>query len=319
MAEYDLLEQFRTDVIEGLRAKQKRLPSRYFYDAEGDAIFQRIMRMPEYYLTRCEDEILGQQADAVIDAIAGDAHEFDLLELGAGDGTKTKHLLRRLIALGRAPFYRPIDISRNALDALGASLRQELPTLRFRGEQREYFDVLGEPLGGDRTKAILFLGSNIGNLDWVEAAELLAGIGRTMGPRDRLMVGFDRRKDPMLVLRAYDDPAGHTRDFNLNLLRRINRELGADFDLERFVHVPVYDPFTGCASSYLVSTCLQEVHLDGVEQGFRFRAWEAIHTEISQKYDQEEIAALGAQAGLRITHSFSDRKDYFTDAVFMRA
>ncbi|MEZ4806138.1 MAG: L-histidine N(alpha)-methyltransferase [Flavobacteriales bacterium] len=308
---------FRRDVIEGLTQVPKRIGSRYFYDAEGDRLFQAIMASPDYYVTRAEEEILRDQTDAVLEALVNGHARFSLFELGAGDGTKTKHLLRRALDQGRDPLYRPIDISEHVLDELGTALKKELPTLRFQAEQGEYFEAIRRTFTDPgEAKAVIFLGSNIGNLTRERAIELLKGVGDHLGPNDRFLVGFDRKKDPAIILRAYNDRAGITRDFNLNLLRRMNRELGTDFDLDGFVHAPVYCPATGRALSYIVSTRDQVVHMPGVDAPIAFKAWEALHTEISQKYDRTMIEDLAHHAGLRITATFTDDKGYFTDVVF---
>ncbi len=309
--------EFRAHVLEGLGSEPKRISSRYFYDAQGDLIFQRIMAAPEYYLTRAEEEILRDQTDAVLNALCGTTGSFDLVELGAGDGTKTKHLLRHALATGRTPVYRPIDISPHVLEQLGDSLRQEMPDMRFEPIVAEYFQALqqlsstkGQP------KAILFLGSNIGNLDRTRAITMLRGIVEHLASGDRLMIGFDLKKDPDTIRSAYNDAGGHTRDFNLNLLTRMNRELGCDADLSKFMHAPMYDPASGCAKSHLLSTCDQVLHIPGAEAPIALRKWEAIHTEISQKYDSHMIQDLAESAGLRITAKFTDSKGHFTDVVF---
>ena len=309
--------EFRTDVLAGLASTPKKISSRYFYDAEGDRLFQKIMATEDYYVTRAEDEILREQTDAVLQALANGHMKFSLFELGAGDGAKTKHLLRRALEMGRDPLYRPIDISENVLEQLGSTLKKELPTLRYHAEQGEYFEAIERSFTDtSEAKAVLFLGSNIGNLVHERAIELLKGVAQYLGPNDRFLVGFDRKKDPATIRRAYNDSEGHTRAFNLNLLRRINNELGADFDLDGFVHTPVYDPASGRALSYIVSTRDQEVHIPGAEKAFHFKAWEALHTEISQKYDDEMIADLAKRSGLRIAEQFTDSKGYFSDVVF---
>lgn len=310
-------EQFRADVIHGLEQQSKRISSRYFYDAEGDRIFQRIMDAPEYYLTRAEEEILRDQTDALLNALVGEERDFDLYELGAGDGTKTKHLLRRALEQERDPIYRPIDISAHVLDELGAALTTELPRLRFEPMVAEYFQALRElPRTASRPKVILFLGSNIGNLDRDHAIAMLKGVAKRLGPMDRFLIGFDLKKDPATILRAYNDAGGHTRDFNLNLLHRMNRELGADFKPEHYIHAPVYDPATGRALSYIVSTCNQVVRIPGATYPIHFRKWEALHTEISQKYDSAMIEDLAEASGLRITAQFTDTQGHFSDVVF---
>jgi dimethylhistidine N-methyltransferase len=310
-------DTFRHDVIDGLTQDPKRISSRYFYDAEGDRLFQAIMASPDYYVTRAEEEILRDSTDAVLEALVNGHERFSLFELGAGDGTKTKHLLRRALEQGRDPVYRPIDISRNALEVLHDALKKELPTLRFQAEQGEYFEAVQRSFkDASEAKAVLFLGSNIGNLPRERAIELLKGVADNLGPADRFLVGFDRKKDPATIRRAYNDREGHTRDFNLNLLARMNKELGANFELDAFVHAPVYCPATGRALSYIVSTKDQEVLIPGADVPIVFRAWEALHTEISQKYDMPMIEDLAKHAGLRITASFTDSRGYFTDVVF---
>lgn len=310
-------EEFQAHVLAGLAAAPKRISSRYFYDAEGDRLFQRIMASKDYYLTRAEDEILREQTDAVLHALADDHRRFSLFELGAGDGAKTKHLLRSALLAGRDPLYRPMDISPHVLEQLGRSLKKELPQLRFQEEQGEYFETIERSFSDpSEAKAVLFLGSNIGNLEHARAVSLLNNIASHLGPDDRLLVGFDRKKDPATILRAYNDSEGHTHAFNINLLRRINRELGADFVPENFIHVPVYDPSSGRALSFLVSITDQAVHIPGAEEPVRFRAWEALHTEISQKYDDAMINDLAERSGLRVTDQFTDSRGYFTDVVF---
>lgn len=311
------VDEFRSHVIQGLNSEPKRIASRYFYDAEGDLIFQRIMAAPEYYLTRAEEEILREQTEAVLQALCGSSRSFDLVELGAGDGTKTKHLLRKALATGRKPVYRPIDISPHVLEQLGTALRQELPELRFEPIVAEYFQALKQLSSEkEQPKAILFLGSNIGNLDRTRAIAMLRGIAEELSASDRLMIGFDLKKDPDTIRSAYNDKGGHTRDFNLNLLKRMNRELGCDADPSKFMHAPMYDPADGCAKSYLLSTCDQVLHLPGADAPIALRKWEAIHTEISQKYDPHMIQDLAESAGLRITAEFTDSKGHFTDVVF---
>ncbi|MDZ4673031.1 MAG: L-histidine N(alpha)-methyltransferase [Gemmatimonadota bacterium] len=311
------LKEFRADVLAGLAQEPKAISSRWFYDAAGSQLFQRIMASPDYYLTRAEDEILREQADDIVQALAPAGAEFDLFELGAGDGAKTKHLLRRALERGRRPHFRPIDISPHALRDLETSLATELPTLSVTGVVGEYLEAVQGALSDPGyPKAVLFLGSNIGNLDREHTITLLRTISAQLGSGDRLLVGFDLKKDPATIRRAYDDRDGITRDFNLNLLRRMNRELGADFQVQQFVHAPVYCPATGRAISYLVSTCDQEVRLPGAAGPVSFRAWEAFRTEISQKYDPAMIADLAAHAGLRILREFTDRDGLFSDVVF---
>ena len=310
-------DEFRAHVLTGLAAAPKKLSSRYFYDAEGDRLFQRIMASEDYYVTRAEDEILREQTDGVLKALANGHKHFSLFELGAGDGAKTRHLLRHALEQGRDPLYRPIDISENVLEQLGRRLKKEFPALRYHAEQGEYFEAIERGFTDpSEPKAVIFLGSNIGNLTHERAIALLKGVAEYLGPNDRFLVGFDRKKDPATIRRAYNDREGYTSAFNLNLLHRINNELGADFKVDRFIHTPEYDPSSGRALSYIVSTCDQVVHIPGADKPFHFKAWEALHTEISQKYDDEMIENLAKHAGLRITERFTDSKGYFSDVVF---
>lgn len=309
---------FARDVEAGLTAEKKYLMSRYFYDHSGDRIFQKIMRMPEYYLTDAELEIFTTQTREIIEAWACHPDGFDLVELGAGDGFKTKHLIKGLIAADKLFKYRPIDISSSVLDQLKENL-EHIDALEIDGISGEYFDALKHLNNQDgRQKIILFLGSNIGNLTPAEAADFLAQIGATMQNSDALMVGFDLKKDPRLVHAAYDDPHGFTRDFNLNLLKRINRELGGNFDVEKFQHAPYYNPHLGRAVSYLVSTCEQTVHLSELNTSIHFNAWEAIHMEISQKFDLPMIHALAEGSGLVVDQVFTDSRGYYVNALLKR-
>jgi L-histidine Nalpha-methyltransferase len=309
-------EKFRNDVIAGLSAPLKKIPSRYFYDSTGDELFRQIMTSPDYYVTRCEMEIFRIHGSAITRALTNDAETFEVVEFGAGDGTKTKRLLRKWITRKQVPHYRPVDISRHVLDALQQDLATELPELQVRplhGDQAEVLDDTNFNEGMHRI--FLMLGANIGNMDRGESVLFLRRIASRMKAGDTLMVGFDLKKDPRVVRRAYDDRAGVTRQFNLNLLHRMNMELGADIHIDKFAHEPAYDPLEGRAMSFLVSKEEQWVNIPGAPQPFHFKAWEAIHTETSHKYDMELIEAIARDSGLRITSTFKDKKGYFADVV----
>jgi L-histidine Nalpha-methyltransferase len=307
---------FRRHVIEGLLAAEKRISSAYLYDATGDRIFQSIMASPDYYVSRCEAEIFRTHSSAITRALAEDVEQFELLELGAGDASKTTRLLRKWCSKGARPVYRPADISSNILDELRRKLSQEMQGLQVDPVQGEYFDILERlPEPGAMHRVLLFLGSSIGNLEREEAVRLMRRMACRMGSTDRLMIGFDLKKDPRIIRRAYDDRAGLTREFNINLLHRINRELGADLHIDLFRHEPVYDPFEGKALSYLVSTQEQQVNIPGAPGPILLQPWEAIHTETSQKYDLQMIDAMADSAGLQVISTFLDRRSYFADVV----
>nr|WP_293302993.1 L-histidine N(alpha)-methyltransferase [Allomuricauda sp.] len=310
---------FEQEVYEGLTAHPKRLSSKYFYDEVGDKLFQDIMAMPEYYLTDCEFAILENHKDEIVDLFKADGSAFSLFELGAGDGKKTKVLLRHLIKSGVTFDYRPIDISQNALDQLEQSLHEEIPEVEINPIQGTYFDTLRD-IGNSngKRKVILFLGSNIGNLLHPQAVEFLGNLRNSINKGDLLFMGFDQKKNPQTILDAYNDKMGITEAFNKNILARINKEMGGNFELDNFLHWEVYDPETGTAKSYLVSKIGQEVWIENLDLEVSFKRWETIHTEISQKYDDEVVAWLAREAGLKMTTSFSDREDNYKDYVFTK-
>ena len=306
---------------QGLSATPKSLSSKYFYDETGSQLFQQIMALPEYYPTRTELAIFEAQGAAIGQALgagAGAGEPLAVVELGAGDGLKTKLLLRELLAArpGAAPTYVPVDISPSALDGLIETLRQELPNLPTEPLAAEYGAALRELATRPGAKAVLFLGSNIGNFGPAEQQQFLAALAAPLTPADRLLVGFDLRKDPRRIRAAYDDAAGVTAAFNFNLLRRLNAELDADFQLTDWQHFPDYDPGTGAMRSWLVSGRAQTVRVGALGgQAFEFAAWETIHTENSYKFTRPQIEALAAGAGLRVVAVFEDENHDFADVV----
>lgn len=317
---YDTIVEsaFRQDVVQGLSAPLKALPSKYFYDAAGDELFRQIMACPEYYLSRAEAQLLREHSAAIIGACAAQLGPFDIVELGAGDGSKTVHLLREAQRQGCCQRYLPLDISANTLAYLHRTLAPQLPGLAIEGIAGEYLPALEQALAGStRPTLVLFLGATIGNLLPAEAEAFCRQVHARLRPGDLLLVGFDLKKDPATILAAYNDRAGLTRDFNLNLLRRINDELGADFDLTAFAHYPVYDPGTGACKSYLISQRPQRVTLaDGT--AFDFAPDEAVYMEVSQKYSPPEIDALGQAAGFAPMHTYSDAHRHFADVLWQR-
>ncbi|MBE7641022.1 L-histidine N(alpha)-methyltransferase [Salegentibacter sp. BLCTC] len=309
---------FEEDVYKGLTSFPKYLLSKYIYDQKGDKLFQQIMEMPEYYLTNCELNIL-EHHKAAIAEIFNKEGGFDLIELGAGDGKKTKILLQHLVAKKYDFNYLPIDISQHVLEELRDSLKNEIPEVKVKIQQGTYFKTL-ENLAdyNNRRKVILVLGSNIGNLLHENAINFLRNIQKAMNFEDRLFMGFDQKKDPQKILDAYNDKTGITEAFNKNLLARINKELDANFNLGNFKHWETYDPETGTAKSYLVSRVKQKVAIKKLELEVCFDAWESIHTEISQKYDDAVVAWLAKEAGLEIQTSFQDQDNWFKNYVFRK-
>lgn len=308
---------FARDVLDGLSQQPKRLSSMYFYDERGDRLFQDIMHMPEYYLMNCELDIFEQQKAQILQAIG--LEHFHLLELGAGDGFKTRVLLRHFIEQAVDFEYQPIDISPNVLLELEQSLREELPELNVHVLPGDYFKVLHEVKETDSTpKVVLFLGANIGNYAHERAVAFLKHLNEELNSGDKLLIGFDLKKDPETILNAYNDPAGITAAFNLNLLERMNRELGADFNTEDFRHWETYDPVSGATRSFIVSKKAQQVYIQALGRSFHFDAWEAINVELSQKYSLTEIENLAEAAGFQIEQHFTDDRGYFVDSLWRK-
>jgi len=309
---------FYHDVMNGLKASQKYLQSKYFYDEAGDKLFQQIMASPEYYPTRCEMEILQHRSGQIARWFADSGEPFDLVELGPGDATKSWWLLKELLK-EKAPFtYYPIDISSNVIGWLGNRLPASLPGLQMQGLNGEYLDRMEYVSNiSDKRKVVLFMGANIGNMTMQQAIIFCRQLHDRMRPGDLLMIGFDLKKHPKTILDAYNDSQGITRAFNLNLLRRINRELDADFAIQQFEHYPVYDPGTGACKSYLVSLADQQVHF-GSGETIHFAENEAIFMEISQKYDLAETEYMARQSGFKPQHSFFDSKKWFADILWQR-
>jgi L-histidine N-alpha-methyltransferase len=312
-----MIEQFKKDVDAGLSAVNKSLSSKYFYDKKGDALFVEIMHSDEYYLTRAELEIFQNQTSAIIDSLnLSKESYFELVELGAGDGLKTKELLRSLANQNYTFDYFPIDISQNALDQLKHSLKTELPQVAVEPKQGDYLKVLESLKQTKNQKVILFLGSNIGNMTDGLAATFMEKLSDSLAPGDKLLLGVDLIKSKEVVLPAYNDSKGFTRAFNLNLLDRINQELGGDFVVENFKHAPEYSESEGIAKSYLVSTINQEAKISSLQKTFRFEAGEKIFMEISRKYNDEIISYITRDTQLRVIAKFTDSKGYFANYVF---
>lgn len=309
---------FAEDTYKGLTSYPKYLLSKYIYDQRGDKLFQQIMEMPEYYLTSCEFNILKMNAGEIVNSF-GSPDGFDLIELGAGDGKKTKILLKELIDKKYQFDYLPVDISQHVLDELELSLKEEMPEVNVKVQQGTYFKTL-EKLSeyNSRKKVILVLGSNIGNLLHEKAVDFLANIAKAMHPDDMLFMGFDQKKNPQTILDAYNDKAGITEAFNKNLLLRINKELGGNFDEESFLHWESYNPETGTAKSFLVSKKAQKMSIEKLGLEVKFEAWESIHTEISQKYDDEVVNWLADEAGLAVETYFNDEDNCFKNYIFRR-
>ncbi len=303
------------DVYAGLTATPKTLPPKLFYDARGSELFEQITALPEYYLTSTERRIFEQYAAEMVTAAGEDLR---VVELGAGSAAKTVILLRELARQqGTASFY-PVDVSSAALEEADERLRRLVPQIELHPVVADY--TLGLPflhaLRG--RKLILYIGSSIGNFEPMEAAAVLARIRQSMSRGDALLLGTDMRKSPELLVPAYDDRAGVTAEFNKNILHRINRELRADFDVDRFAHRAIWNSAESRIEMHLESLREQSVHLRDLDLTIPFHRGETIHTENSYKFTPERIASIADNAGLFVERTWSDERNWFTVHLLRR-
>lgn len=313
----DELRTLAAEVLEGLSASPKRLPSHWFYDEAGSALFERIMALPEYYLTRAERGLLARDGEALMRRLAAGAEALQLVELGSGNGAKTLLLCQAMERLGLRWSYAPIDLSAAALEELQRRFAAALPAAALAGMQplRGDFHRLWPAHRPGCRQIALFMGSNLGNLDTAAALSLLVQLRERLLRGDCLLLGLDLQKHPKRILRAYDDGEGLTARFNLNLLQRLNRELGMDFVIEDFEHYASYSPLDGAARSFLVSRRRQSVRSLRLGREFGFEAGECIYTEQSQKYTAASAAALLGEAGFQLAETLVDADEGY--AIFV--
>jgi L-histidine N-alpha-methyltransferase len=303
---------FCAAVDEGLSATPKSLPTRFLYDLAGSLLFEEITELPEYYLTRCEASIFERSASEMM----REAKPQALIEFGSGSSKKT----RRLIEASKTSLetYLPIDISTEFLAETSEALLGEFPWLRVSPLPAEYFDAAGNLPKFDGARTILFLGSNIGNLILEEAREFLSRISSQMDERDSVLVGIDLVKDPEIIEAAYNDSKGVTAEFNLNLLRRLNRELDANFALDAFSHRAPYLESEHRIEMRLISGREQDVTVDAIGRSFHFSEGEMIHTEWSHKYTEASFGELATSANLRVQRIWLDDRQWFAVALLRR-
>lgn len=307
--------RFLKDVVSGLKSDPKRLYSKYFYDSRGDWLFERIMRTKDYYPTRCELEIFKTQRTSIADSVLRNKKKLDIIALGPGDSSKTIYLIEELKKRNALENYFPIDISENIITTLRPMFTRKFPDVSFKGLAGEYFDKLPEVLEiSVNTRLVFFVGATIGNFLPEQMLHFCQQLKNNLKKGDMALIGFDLKKDPRKILAAYNDSEGWTAKFNLNLLSRINRELGADFRENRFAHFPTYDPLTGACKSFLVSKIDQQVHIG--KNVISFWKGEPVHTEISQKYQLQEIEAAAKASGFKQIAAYQDSKKYFVDVLW---
>jgi dimethylhistidine N-methyltransferase len=275
------------------------------------------MNLSEYYLTDAENEILNTYKDELLDLCCGD-RPFKLIDLGVGDGTKTEILIRSFYRKKLDFEFIPVDISDNTLNIVSEKIEKGYPDIKMQPLNMEYDQALKELLEVPEKKLVLFLGSNLGNFERDEALTFLKGINRNLHEGDLFLIGMDLKKDPSRILNAYSDTEGITKQFNLNLLKRINEELGGNINLDNFKHYCTYDPVTGEVKSYLISKVKQSFYLEKTDSEFLLEAWEPIQTECSNKYDFETISYFAENSGFSIVKSFFDKKNQFTDSLWKK-
>ena len=297
----------------GLSARPKRLPSWLFYDERGSALFDEICEQPEYYLTRCEIALMDEHAASIADALGSDVR---LVEYGSGNARKTGMLLDHL----QAPVaYVPVEISPEPLRQSVERLARTFPQLPLQPLCADFSKPLRLPIPprAPRRTVVYFPGSTIGNFENREAAALLRKMRNEMGDAGGILIGVDLKKDPAMIEAAYNDRAGVTAEFTLNMLARLNREIGSNFDLSAFAHRAHYNPMAGRIETHIVSRRQQQVKVGRVNVAFR--ADEAIQVEYSCKYSLEDFAALAAKAGLAVRRVWTDAEQMFSVQYLVRA
>ncbi|MGN6194750.1 MAG: L-histidine N(alpha)-methyltransferase [Ginsengibacter sp.] len=308
------MNQFLNDVLLGLQSSPKYLDSKYFYDKKGDELFQKIMASDEYYLTNAEMEIFSKQSAQIADNVLGEDKHLDVIEFGPGDAIKSVHLLKELSERKALANYFPIDISKNIIQVLSERLPKKIAGICISGFAGEYLEMLAavNQFSSNR-KLVLFLGANIGNFKFNQMPGFCKDLRSLLSKDDLVLIGFDLKKDPKKILAAYDDHEGFTTAFNLNLLHRINDELGGNFDVDSFEHFATYDPGTGACKSYLISTKKQSVAIKN--ERISFEKDEPVFMEISQKYSVEQIDTIAQECGFRVLSHFFDSNEYFVDVI----
>lgn len=303
------------DVRRGLTKEPKRFLPKYFYDRLGSQLFEAICLLPEYYLTRAENEILEQYADEIVSSLDGNT---TLLEMGSGSASKTRLIIEALLRKQPELIFIPVDISASALDSSSRILLQSYPQLSIEAYAADYFAGLAELRKKPRARTLaLFLGSNISNFDPDEALKFLRALRQVLRAGDALLLGADLKKEKSILEAAYNDALGVTAAFNLNVLARINRELGGNFDLRAFQHHAFYNEVLGRVEIYIESTRAQTVCISELEMEVQFGAGEQIHTENSYKYDLSDIAKLAAETGFTRARTWLDQKQQFSSNLLL--
>lgn len=312
-----LVSPIAEDVFVGLNREDKSLPPRLFYDAMGSQLFEQITELPEYYLTRTERWIFEHHATEMIAAARTGSSEhktgenLTVIELGAGTAAKTKVLIDALLAKQFSATFYPIDVSESALEIAEESLKAEFPQLKVRPLLGDYSDGLAQIANTAEKKLVLYIGSSVGNFEPKEASALLRNIRTSLRPGDALLLGVDLVKSQELLHAAYNDSQGVTAQFNLNILVRINRELGADFDISSFLHVAEWNPRGSRMEIYVQSMRAQSVWIADLGTEVHLRLGERIHTENSYKFTDDMVKDMLMEGGFTPERSWTDPKAWF--------
>ncbi len=302
------IPEYAGEVVRGLSSRPKKLPCKLFYDDRGSALFEEITRLPEYYPTRTELEILQERAREICHAAGS---PVSMVELGAGTAAKTSTLLRAFSGRQLRLQYFPVDISAAALAEAKTRIESECPAVVVRPVVADFSNGFGFLRDIPGRKVVLYLGSSIGNFDWNDATAMLRKVREQLAAEDALLLGTDMVKSPEILVPAYDDAQGITSQFNKNILMRINREFEADFDLDSFRHVAEWNPARSRMEIYLQSVPAQVVTLPTAGLKVRFAAGERIHTENSYKYTLQMVESMLCVSGFKLEKSWFDRREWF--------
>lgn len=307
-------KEFSKDVLIGLSSHPKAISAKYFYDDIGSELFQKISQHQDYYLTKTEFAILKQYGASLVDMI--NEVEIDILELGAGDGHKSKLIIDSFLNIGVKVNFYPIDISEKAMGLLAENLSVN-NLLAIHGIIADYFDGLNylKTISNNK-KLVLFLGSNIGNFNQLQTSAFLKKLSKSLNIDDYVLIGYDLKKDDDVLNKAYNDSSGLTKDFNLNLLARMNAELGANFDLKKFKHYGFYNPALGAMESYIIALEEQAIYIAALQKTMHFEKFEPLHLECSFKFSLPHMNKLATQSGFEVEANFSDQQHYFIDALW---
>lgn len=308
------LNEFAKDVLKGFSNHNKYLLAKYFYDDKGSELFNQITRHPDYYLTQCEIEILKHYKTQLSQLLKNT--EFNLIELGPGEGIKARILIEQFLKDSRDFSYVAIDISAKYLQQIRQEF-QDMPLSKLVTVNADYFKGLRQITHHSKRKnLVLFLGSSIGNFNEENTQSFFNEVWNNLNNEDYFLIGFDLRKDIQILLKAYNDKDGITKEFNLNLISRINQELNGNLDRSCFDHFATYNVYTGAMESYLVSNKQQDVYIGALNQSFNFREYEPIHVEYSYKFLLSQVEEYATKAGFEIIDNFFDEKGYFLNSLW---